>query len=94
MQIFDLYNDIGTPIIKYSMYLEYLIQKYIFKDSHNLHMSVNSKVDRKIRIKEEQLDPLKTRQIERSLRSIVKTKMTHMNMSEKEKVANLLTGGP
>ena len=82
------------PIIKYSMYLEYLIQKYIFKDSHNLHMSVNSKVDRKIRIKEEQLDPLKTRQIERSLRSIVKTKMTHMNMSEKEKVANLLTGGP
>ena len=69
-------------------------KKHIFKDSHNLHIATNSKVDRKIRIKEEQLDPLKTTQIERSLRSIVKTKMKQMNMTKQEKILSSLTAGP
>ena len=83
-----------NPIIKWSIYLEYLIQKNFFKDSHNLHIETNTKVDPKIRIKEEQVDPFKTRQIERSLRTIVKAKMKHMGMTEQQKVTSHLTGGP
>ena len=83
-----------NPIIKWSIYLEYLIQKNFFKDSHNLHIETNTKVDPKIRIKEEQVDPFKTRQIERSLRTIVKANTKQMGMTEQLKVTSSLTGGP
>ena len=70
------------------------LQKNFFKDSHNLHIETNTKVDAKIRIKEEQVDPFKTRQIERSLRTIVKAKMKQMGMTEQQKVTSSLTAGP
>lgn len=61
-----------NPIVRYMLYLEYLIQKKIFKDENNLHRVTNSKVNEDLRLKKEEIDFETTRQIERSLRSIVK----------------------
>jgi len=82
------------PIVRYALYLEYLIQKNIFKDPHNLHKIINSRVDRQIRIKYDQIDPAKTMQKERSLRSMVNIRMQQLNMTEQEKIASALSFGP
>ena len=86
-------NYINT-IVRYMLYLEYLIQKIIFKDSNNLHRVTNAKVNEKIRIKKEEVDFKKTKQIERSLRTIVKRRMAEIQVTPKEKVLSSLTFGP
>ena len=58
-----------------------------------LHRTTNAKVNSSIRIKEEEVDPLKTNQKDRSLRSIVANRIDP-NMSEKQKALSALTGGP
>lgn len=82
------------PIIKYALYLEFLIQKNLYKDPHNLHKKINSKVGHKIRIKDDQIDPAKTMQKERSLRSMVNIRMQQLNMTEQEKIDSALSFGP
>ena len=80
------------PFVRYSLYFEYLIQKYLLKDSHNLHK--NSKGNSKIRITYDEIDPLKTTQKDRSLRTIVKNKMAQLKRTEDEITASSLTAGP
>ena len=71
-----------------------MIQKHFLKDDHNLHRETNAKVRPEIRIKDDLVDPSKTTQKDRSLRTIVATKMTQFERSEQEKTLSLLTGGP
>jgi hypothetical protein len=85
---------IVDPIMKYMLYFEYLIQKNIFKDPHNLHAATNKKVNSKIRIKYDEVDPLKTTQKDRSLRTIVAKRMMKYKATEEQKLVNSLTGGP
>ena len=82
------------PIVRNLLYIEYLIQKHLFKDDHNLHKTINSKVSSKIRIPKKYLDPKKTTQKDRSLRTIVAKKMKELNRSDQEKLISSLTGGP
>ena len=82
------------PIARYALYFEYLVQKYFFKDEHNLHRTTNAKVKSKIRIGFNLVDPTKTSQKDRSLRTIVEKKMAQFNRSEEEKTLSFLTGGP
>jgi len=82
------------PFVRYLVYAEYLMQKYWFKDSHNLHNNINEKISSNIRINKEEVDPLKTTQNERSLRTIVKKKMIKLNINDEEKTLGMLTGGP
>ena len=70
------------------------MQKYWFKDSHNLHKNINKKINSKIRINKEDIDPAKTTQSDRSLRTIVKKKITQLNINNEEKTLGMLTGGP
>ena len=80
--------------IEYILFFEYLLQKYLYKDSNNIHKLTNSKVNERIRLEDELFDTTKTSQIERSLRSIVKKKF-HDHISFKNKTANdHLIGGP
>jgi radical SAM superfamily enzyme YgiQ (UPF0313 family) len=83
------------PFVRYALYIEYLIQKTLFKDTNNIHTWTNSKVNKKIRITDKDVDLNKTTQIERSLRSIVRRKFYN---SEKESMltnsVDKLTGGP
>ena len=83
-----------NPIVRYLLYLEYLIQKKIFKDENNLHRMTNSKVNDGIRIKKEEVDFNTTKQIERSLRTIVKKRMIGIEVSQREKTLSSLTAGP
>ena len=78
------------------VYLEYIIQKYLFKDKHNLHKFSNKKVAKKIRLSKEELNPSNTTQKERSLRTIVaKRKMPYLaTFSNQDKETAMLTGGP
>ena len=76
------------------LYLEYIIQKRIFKDENNLYRVTNSKVNKDLRLKKEEIDFKSTRQIERSLRSIVRKRMSKIEMSLKEKTLSSLTDGP
>ena len=85
---------IVDPIAKYMLYFEFLIQKHFLKDSHNLHTHNNNKYNPKIRIKYDDVDPSKTSQKDRSLRSIVAKKMSQLNRTEQEKKLSMLTGGP
>jgi len=85
---------IVDPIVRYMIYFEFLIQKHLFKDSHNLHTNSNNKYNPKIRIKNDDVDPSKTTQKDRSLRSIVAKKMMKLNRTEQEKTLSMLTGGP
>ena len=82
------------PIVRYLLYFEFLIQKYLFKDSHNLHKITNKKVNSKIRIKYEEIDPTKTTQKDRSLRNIVMNKMKQNNKNKQEETLSMLTAGP
>ena len=66
----------------------------MFKDSHNLHKNINKKINSKIRIRDEDVDPSKTTQNDRSLRTRVRKKMIQLNRSEQEKTLGMLTGGP
>ena len=63
-------------------------------DSHNLHKFTNKKINSKIRIKYEDIDPTKTTQKDRSLRTIVINKMKQNNKNKQEKTLNMLTAGP
>ena len=83
-----------NPIVKYLLYVEWLIQKYIYKDQHNLYKHSNSKGNSEIRIKKEKLDPKKTTQKERSLRSIVLQKENLIIKNVQDKLITTLTGGP
>ena len=76
------------------MFIEYLIQKKIFKDENNLHRFINAKVNKAIRLKKEEIDFEKTRQIERSLRSIVKKRLADIEPTATEKTLRSLTFGP
>ena len=69
-------------------------QKNIFKDKHNLHKTINAKINPKIRIKYNEVDPQKTTQKDRSLRTIVAKKMMQLNRSDQEKTLSMLTSGP
>ena len=82
------------PIVKYLSYFEFLIQRYLLKDSHNLHKTTNKKVNSKIRINYEDVDPTKTTQHDRSLRNIVINKMKQNNGSKQEEILSTLTAGP
>ena len=82
------------PLVRYMIYFEFLFQKYLVKDSHNLHKNINNKTNSKIRIKYDAVDPKKTTQKDRSLRSIVAKKMSQLNRTEQEKKLSMLTGGP
>jgi radical SAM superfamily enzyme YgiQ (UPF0313 family) len=81
-------------VVRLMLYFEYTIQKRIFKDQNNLHRITNAKVNEKIRIKDEEINFEKTRQIERSLRSIVKKRLLNKQPSPQEKVLSSLTFGP
>jgi len=83
-----------NPIVRYMLYLEYLIQKRIFKDENNLHRVTNAKIDKNLRLKKEETDFKTTRQIERSLRQIVRKRMQGIEISAKQKTLSSLTGGP
>jgi len=82
------------PIVRYLLYFEFLIQKHWFKDSHNLHKITNEKINSKIRIKYEEIDPAKTTQKDRSLRTIVVKKMNYLNKNKQEEISSMLTAGP
>ena len=82
------------PIVRYMLYFEFLMQKYFFKEKHNLHRVANKKVNSKIRIKYKDIDPSKTTQKDRSLRTIVAKKVMQLKRSEQEKTLTWLTGGP
>jgi hypothetical protein len=82
------------PIVRYMLYFEFLMQKYFFKEKHNLHRITNEKVNSKIRIKYEDIDPSKTTQRDRSLRTIVAKKVMQFERSKQEKTLSWLTGGP
>ncbi len=81
------------PIVRYLLYFEYLMQRHLLKDTHNVHRR-NAKGNSKIRIEYDQIDPLKTTQKDRSLRSIVTKKMAQLQRTEQEKTASILTAGP
>ncbi len=78
------------PLVRYALYCEYLFQKIYLKDSNNLHMETNSKVNKDIRITKKDIDFKNTTQIDRSLRNIVKRKFGSVNNSAHER----LVGGP
>ena len=82
------------PIVRYMLYFEYLIQKYFFKDEHNLHRIANSKVKSSIRIKDSKIKPSETTQKDRSLRTMVTKNMAQLHRTEQEKLSSTLTGGP
>ena len=82
------------PIVRYMLYFEYFIQKNIFKDKHNLHNTINANINPKIRIKYNEVDPQKTTQKDRSLRTIVTKKMTQLKRTGQEKLVSTLTVGP
>ena len=72
------------------------MQKYFLKDKHNLHTvaTTNKKIRSKIRIREEELDPKKTTQKDRSLRTIVAKKMKEFNKTKELETISSLTAGP
>ena len=83
------------PFVRYLLYIEYLIQKTLFKDTNNIHTWTNSKVNEKIRITDQDVDLNKTTQIERSLRSIVGRKFyNNEKVSMLTNSADRLIGGP
>ncbi len=84
------------PIVRYLLYFEFLIQKNFFKDKHHLHAvsGTSKKMNSKIRIRYEEIDPAKTTQKDRSLRTIVEKKMKELNRSKQEKTLSTLTAGP
>ena len=81
------------PIVRYMLYFEYLLQKYFYKDTNNIHKITNSKVNSSIRLEDELFDTSKTSQIDRSLRSIVKKKF-HDQSFLKKSANDHLVGGP
>ena len=66
----------------------------MIKDTNNIHIKTNSKVNKNLRIEKEYLNPKTTKQIDRSLRSIVKKKFPHLLIQKKLDPAKSLTGGP
>lgn len=93
-KIFFIPRFILNPIVKYSLYFEWLIQKYIFKDHHNLHKHSPSFLSAKFRINKENLDPSKTTQKERSLRYFVDKLKKDEVFSDQQKLESELTAGP
>ena len=56
--------------------------------------NTNNRANAKIKIKYDDVDPSKTTQKERSLRTIVTKKMAELNITEQEKTLSSLTAGP
>lgn len=81
------------PTVRYMLYAEYLLQKYLYKDTNNIHKITNSKVNSRIRLEDELFDASKTSQIDRSLRSIIKKKF-HDQVFLKKTANDHLIGGP
>ncbi|MDC0059764.1 B12-binding domain-containing radical SAM protein [Pelagibacteraceae bacterium] len=84
------------PVVKYLLYFEYIIQKYFLKNSYNIHKVAeitNQKVNSKIRIKAEEVDPTKTTTKDRSLRTIVEKREKRIKRTEQEKLISTLTVG-
>ena len=99
--VFNKFFTILPNILVYNftrtlVYLEYIIQKYLFKDKDNIHIFSNKKLTKKIRLSKEELNPLITTQKERSLRTIVaKRKKPYLaTLNDQDKEAALLIGGP
>jgi len=82
------------PIVRYALYLEYLIQKYFLQDNNNIQMFAHAKGNKKNRIEKEYVDPKQTTQAERSLRTIIKKKFTHIKTDHTKNAVNDLIGGP
>lgn len=82
------------PTVRYMLYVEYLLQKYLYKDTNNIHKITNSKVNSRIRLEDELFDTSKTTQIDRSLRSIVKKKFHDQSSFFKKTANDHLIGGP
>ena len=82
------------PLVRYSLYIEYLIQKYFVKESNNIHLFTNAKVNKKIRIEEKYVDPKKTTQMDRSLRNIIKKKFSNIEVGKSSDPVDALIGGP
>ena len=82
------------PLVRYSLYFEYLMQKYLVKDTNNIHMFTNAKVNKKIRIEEKYINPKTTTQIERSLRTIVEKKFSSIKVDKVNNPVDALIGGP
>ena len=82
------------PLVRYSLFIEYNLQKFLIKDTNNIHIKTNSKVNKNLRIEQEYLNPTTTKQIDRSLRSIVKKKFPELIIQKKLDPAKSLTGGP
>ena len=74
------------------LFIEYVLQKYLFRDKHNLH-SFFSKNIKKSRLKKEETNPLTTTQKDRSLRSVVSRKRNFSEAISKTDPV-LLTSGP
>ncbi len=82
------------PLVRYGLYAEYLAQRFFLKDTNNLHTKTNSKVRKDIRILKEDVEPSKTTQIERSLRSIVRRKFSKDKVDHINNPVDALIGGP
>tara|TARA_Y100000590_G_scaffold337441_1_gene384428 strand:- start:4245 stop:6176 length:1932 start_codon:yes stop_codon:yes gene_type:complete len=82
------------PIVRYMLYFEYLIQKHVLKDTHNLHAFMTNKKSSKNRITENEVDPAKTSQKDRSLRTIVQKRLEAAGLSKEQKLYTALTFGP
>ena len=92
----QVYNNAVFKPENEKLYFEFLFQKYLLKDSHNLHRITNAKVNSKLRIKDNEINPLTTTQKDRSLRTIVLKRMKKLNINEtpEEKALRSLTAGP
>lgn len=78
------------PLVRYALYLEYLYQNKFLKDTNNLHMKTNNKLNNDLRIEKKFVDFKNTSQIDRSLRNIIKKKFGNKIITAEEK----LVGGP
>ena len=93
-KIAKLPRFIVYPLVKYSLYLEWLFQKYILKDQHNLHKYSSSFASAEYRISKKAFDKKATTQKDRSLRTIVQKNEEKLNRTNEEKVLSSLTAGP
>jgi len=85
------------PVVKYALYIEYLIQKKFFKNKYNLQSiatHTNKKVNSKIRIIKEEMDAIKTSSKDKSLRTIVAKKAKMLQQTQEESLLRSLTSGP
>ena len=84
-----------NPLVKFGLYIEWMFQKYVLKDQHNLHKYPNSFASSKFRLDKKLFDRNTTSQKDRSLRTIVNKKyLENFKQNVEEKVLTSLTAGP